>query len=267
LTTNSTCWTELAKTRYREALSVVLMNLWIYPLLVVWTVLGVVISFPAIGLWKLVKGWPVARIMHLGVWLYGRGCLLICRPFVRLELKDVCLERLPPGILVLNHYSFFDTYLTSVLPAYDAHICLRSWPFRMPWYALFMRMAGYIDLESLPWDQILAKARDVAEKGRYLVVFPEGHRSRTGSAGRFHSGAFKLATQLQVPILPLCVYGTHTLLPPGRWWFKPATVKLRLLEPVCPGDYCGDSPHIEMRKDVRRLMMEAVEQMRCEQSR
>lgn len=239
------------------------MNLWVYPLLALWTLVGSLIAFPAIIVWRVVTGWPVVRIMHHFVWIYGRVCLLIFRPFVKMDARDMCLERMPgPGIIVLNHYSFFDTYVTSVVPIWDVHVCLRSWPFKMVWYSFFMRLAEYIDLESLPWEQILSESRRVAENGRGLLIFPEGHRSRTGEMGRFHSGAFKLATELNIPIFPLCVYGTQTLLPPSRWWFKPGRVKMQLLEPVFPDGYSGEEAHRAMRKDVRKRMMDAIEQMK-----
>ena len=202
-----------------------LMNVWVDPFLIIWTLIGSLIAFPALLAWRLVTGWPVAKIMHLFIWIYGRGCMLIFRPFLRLKCKNLRQEFLTrPGIVVMNHYSFLDTYLLCMLPAFDAHISLRSWPFQMFWYSIFMRMAEYLDLEKLSWEQILASAEGVTRKGRFLIVFPEGHRSRTGKPGRFHSGAFKLAIQLKVPILPLCIWGTQTLLPPGRWWVKPARI-------------------------------------------
>ena len=241
---------------------VVLMNLWVYPLLIIWTLISSLIAFPVLLVWQLVTGWPRAKIMHLFIWIYGRGCILIFRPFIRLERKDLRLENLPqPGIIVMNHNSFFDTYMRCLLPFIDAHICLRSWPFKMFWYSSFMRMAEYLDLESSSWEETLADAERVTRRGCYLIIFPEGHRSRTGKPGRFHSGAFKLAVQLKVPILPLCVIGTQTLLPPKRWWVKPARIKMQLLEPVMSDAYHGEIAHIEMRKHVQKKMIDTIEQL------
>ena len=238
------------------------MNLWVYPLLIIWTLIGSLIAFPALLVWQFITGWPRAKIMHLFVWIYGRGCILIFRPFIRLDCKDLRREYVPrPGIIIMNHNSFFDTYMLCMLPSFDSHICLRAWPFKMFWYSLFMRMAEYLDLESSSWEETLADAERVTRRGCYLIFFPEGHRSRTGKPRRFHSGAFKLAVRLKVPILPLCVMGTQTLLPPKRWWVKPARIKMQLLEPVFPDPYRGEIAHIEMRKHVYRQMTDAIEQM------
>ena len=241
---------------------IVLMNLWVYPLLLAWTLIGSLIALPASLVWRLATGWPTAKIMHLFVWIYGRGCILIMRPFIRLEYKGLQREYLPcPGILVVNHCSFFDTYMLCMLPVFDAHICLRSWPFRMFWYSIFMRLAEYLDLERSSWEQTLTDVARVTQSDRYLVMFPEGHRSRTGKPMRFYSGAFKLAVQLKVPILPLCITGTQTLLPPKRWWLRPARIQLQLLKPVFPDSYHGQVAHIQMRQDVYRQMIDAIQQM------
>ena len=239
-----------------------MMNLWGYPLLVVWTLLGSILAFPGFVIWRLLLRWPLPKIMRHFVWIYGRGCIYLFRPFIHLKFSNWHRDMLPcPGILVINHCSFFDTYLLAMLPDYDAHVSLRSWPFKMLWYAFFMRLAGYFDWEHSPWDEILAGAKQVMDKGRYLMVFPEGHRSRSGKLRRFYSGAFKLAILLDVPIIPLCIAGTHTLLPPGRLWFKPARIHMQLLPPVYPNEGASESAHRDLCKRVRKQMNEAIEKM------
>jgi 1-acyl-sn-glycerol-3-phosphate acyltransferase len=248
--------------RVLDFVVVVAMNLWVYPMLLVWTVVGSVIAIPGVVIWKVFTGWPIARILHQFVWIYGRVCVLIFRPFIRLECRDLRREYLPnPGIIIVNHFSFFDTFIMCLLPVYDAHICLRAWPFKMFWYYIFMRMANYFDFESWPWDKIRTESERVTRMGRYLIIFPEGHRSRTGKPGRFYSGAFKLAIELDVPVLPLCVKGTEILLPPSRWWLRPATINMQLLRPVFPDAYRGEQGHVEMRKDVHKQMVDTIEKM------
>lgn len=238
------------------------MNFWVYPLLVLWTLMGSLIALPALWICRMATGRLVVKIMRWFVWIYGRGCMLIFRPFISLQCCDLNHEQMPnPGIIVVNHLSFFDTYLLSLLPVFDINICLRSWPFRMFWYSFFMRTADYLNMEDSSWEEIVAAAEKVKQKEHYMIIFPEGHRSRTGKLRRFYSGAFKLATELNLPVLPLCVTGTYELQPPGRWWMKPAQIKLKLLSPVFPDVYSGERAHVDMRKDVHQQMADAIERM------
>jgi 1-acyl-sn-glycerol-3-phosphate acyltransferase len=48
------------------------------------------------------------------------------------------------------------------------------------------------------------------------MIFPEGGRSKDGTLGRFHMGAFRLAASLGVPALPVTIAGGHESWPPGR---------------------------------------------------
>ena len=53
-----------------------------------------------------------------------------------------------------------------------------------------------------------------------VVFFPEGTRSKTGKIGKFQNGAFKLAIQEKIPILPVLIEGTSEAIPRGSWLFK-----------------------------------------------
>jgi 1-acyl-sn-glycerol-3-phosphate acyltransferase len=238
------------------------MNIWVYSLLIIWTAITSVVAFPLLYIWRVLTSWPFAKIMRLFVWIYARGCVLIFRPFISLQCSNLNRELMPnPGIIVMNHLSFFDTYMLGLLPVFNVNISLRSWPFHMFWYSFFMRIAEYLDMEGSSWEEIVTATEKVKQEKHYMIIFPEGHRSRTGKPRRFYSGAFKLATQLNLPILPLCVTGTHEFQPPGRWWLKPARIKVRLLPPVYPEAYSGERAHVEMRKDVHQQMVSAIEQM------
>jgi 1-acyl-sn-glycerol-3-phosphate acyltransferase len=132
----------------------------------------------------------------------------------------------------------------------------------MLWYGWFMRLAGYLDVESSQWDGILRSAADLVAKGGHLLFFPEGHRSRTGELQHFHSGAFRLAADLDARLIPLCITGTDALLPPGRFWLQPAAVTLRVLCPVEGKAYSGSEGARALRKLVKGRMGESLARMR-----
>jgi 1-acyl-sn-glycerol-3-phosphate acyltransferase len=95
-----------------------------------------------------------------------------------------------------------------------------------------------------------------------VLFFPEGHRSKTGKMQPFYSGAFRLALETGVPIVPLCITGTDTLLPPGRYALHPCRVRLKALGPLHPADFPGVSGHVAMRREARERMTHALKEMR-----
>jgi 1-acyl-sn-glycerol-3-phosphate acyltransferase len=239
------------------------MNIVVYPAIIVWTLAGIIFFPFGFPLWKIATGWEADRIMRHFVWIYGRGWLLIVLPFVRFR-REYLKENVTgcPCIFVINHLSFFDTYCMALLPVSNIAFTIRSWPFKMPWYAPFMRLANYLDLETIGWERTLEAGSRILSKGGSLLFFPEGHRSRDGQIQRFYSGPFKLAVETGAPILPLCITGTDRLLPPNRWWLLPSRVRLRALTPVSPKGFTGETAHVDLRRHVKNLMTENLEEMR-----
>jgi 1-acyl-sn-glycerol-3-phosphate acyltransferase len=252
------------KVSRRISVSVVVMNLFVYPLLALCTLLGVLLFPLGFLLWKAFTNWDNGRIMRHFVWIYGQSCLFVMKPFVRFRREGFHhLRSDQPCLLVVNHLSFFDTYCMALLPIHDVTFAVRAWPFRMPWYGWFMRLARYQDVESLEWDEIRRSAAATFSQGGHLLFFPEGHRSRTGRLQRFYNGAFRLATELDVPLVPLCITGTEHLLPPKRFWFSPAEIVLRALPAIEGKKFTGREAHRDLRKLVKGQMTEALAQMRC----
>jgi 1-acyl-sn-glycerol-3-phosphate acyltransferase len=239
------------------------MNLWVYPLLALWTAGGTIVLVPAFLLAGRLLGWETPRVVRLLVWVYGRGWLLIISPFVSFRREGFAEHPPPqPCIAVVNHRSFFDTYFMGGLPFSNCVFAVRAWPFRtLFWYTAIMRLARYLDVETLGWEATVAACRREMAGGAVMVFFPEGHRSRTGRLQRFYSGAFLAACATGTPVVPLCITGTETLLPPGRLWLQPARVRLRALPAVDPAAFPGELGHVALRKRVKELMAEALGEM------
>ncbi len=249
----------------RTGLRVLLMNLWCYPLLVLWTLLGIFLFPLAYLCCRTLLGWPPDKLMRWVIWAYGRGWLVLMSPFVRFRREFS--ERIPrrrPCLFVVNHLSFFDTYCMGLLPVFDIAFAVRSWPFRMIWYRYFMHLARYLDVEGNSWDKTARDCGDIFARGGRVLFFPEGHRSRDGELQRFYSGGFKVAIDTGVPVVPICLTGTEELLPPGRKWLRPCSVTLRVLEPLETAGYRGVDGHRQLRKQVKERMAAALADMRRE---
>jgi len=74
--------------------------------------------------------------------------------------------------------------------------------------------------------------------------------------------AFKLSTETGAKIMPLCLTGTDVLLPPGRWWMRPAKVSLVALPAIDPGEFDEPLAHIKLRKHTKAVMEKAIAAMR-----
>jgi 1-acyl-sn-glycerol-3-phosphate acyltransferase len=188
------------------------------------------------------------------IWLYGSATLFFLRPWlpVRIHNPDLAV-RYPCSILLPNHQSFLDLYLMSAQN--QANVCMvtKSWPQRLLFFfAPAMRSAGYIDAESLPPGDVEDLCLQRLQEGAALLIFPEGRRTRNGSLGRFHSGAFRVAVRAQVPVLPLLIKNTFHIFPPGSTTFTPAPIEMAFLEPVFPQDFTDELlPHRAMMRRVR----------------
>lgn len=242
---------------------IVLMNLTVFPLLIIMTVIGLILSPPTFFILKTIGRYESLRISRLIVWVYGRCWLAVIKPFTGFQIKGLKKGEIStPCIIVPNHLSFFDTFFMGALPFSDVCFAIRSWPFKMAWYRPFMMLGRYLDVESTPWEESFAACKKEIQRGGTIVIFPEAHRSRDGKLGRFYSGAFKVSVATGAPIIPLCITGTGDMYPPGQRFLRPAKVRITALPAVHPADFPGPQGHMEMRKYVKALMAERLEKMR-----
>jgi 1-acyl-sn-glycerol-3-phosphate acyltransferase len=238
------------------------MNLVAPTLIILWTAVSIVI-FPLlfIGL-SIATGDRPDVIMRKLIWAYGRGWLAIMSPYVDFRRRGFDNPKVSlPGILVMNHLSFFDVFCLGLLPFSNVVMAVRNWPFKMPWYRPFMILARYLNVESMNSKDIVHEADIKLAQGAGILFFPEAHRSRDGRLQRFYTGAFRLAMETQRKIIPVCISGTDVLWPPNRLLLKPAAVELRALDPVDPSGFSGRLAHRALSRHVKQLMAQALGQM------
>ncbi len=144
-------------------------------------------------------------------------------------------ESLPEvAILVSNHNSAIDPYLFGCLLK-EGGFVTSSWPFRIPVYGTIMRLAGYANIEK-GWEEVRKSCLRMLDEKCSVIIWPEGHRSRDGSLGRFRNGAFSLAVESGVPIVPVCILGSRDILAPGERFLRCGRVKLLVLPQIAVGE-------------------------------
>jgi 1-acyl-sn-glycerol-3-phosphate acyltransferase len=107
--------------------------------------------------------------------------------------------------------------------------------FKIPIMGWMMRMAGDIEVQrgsATSRMQSLAGIRDRLDKNVSVMIMPEGTRSRTGELLPFRDGAFRVAIEKQLPVLPISVAGTRNCMAPGTFRFQRARAEARVLPPI-----------------------------------
>jgi 1-acyl-sn-glycerol-3-phosphate acyltransferase len=164
-----------------------------------------------------------------------------------------------PYVVVSNHESVSDPFLLSYLP-FDMRFIAKEEIFKLPVIGWLMRLSGDISLrrgDKQSVAQMYEECRRTLAAGVPVMVFPEGTRSPDGELLPFKDGAFQMAIESQVPILPVVVAGTRQCRPKGSLWFGQARARVRILPPVpTAGLTAADLPRL--REEVRtRIAHEA----------
>ena len=159
-----------------------------------------------------------------------------------------------PFVVVSNHESFSDILLISHLP-WEMKWLSKAELFRIPIMGWMMWLVGDIPVKrgfGPSAVEAMARCRETLANRVSVMIFPEGTRSKTAELLPFKDGAFRLAVEAGVPILPLAVSGTSTALRKHDWRFGRSVAEVRVLEPVeTTGLGLADVPALKARvRDV-----------------
>jgi 1-acyl-sn-glycerol-3-phosphate acyltransferase len=169
-----------------------------------------------------------------------------------------------PFVVVSNHESFADILLISHLP-WEMKWLSKAELFRVPILGWMMQLAGDVPVKrgfGPSAVEAMTRCREVLRRRVSVMIFPEGTRSTTAELLPFKDGAFRLAVEAGVPILPLAVSGTRPALPKHDWRFGRAVATVRVLEPVeTAGLTIEQVP--ALRDRVRQMIVEARDDLKA----
>ena len=181
-----------------------------------------------------------------------------------IKVKVKGLENLAPEspcVFMCNHQSNFDILvLFSALPAQFRWIA-KAELFKIPLFGRAMRGAGYISIERKDRRKAIKSLKQAAERirsGVSVMIFPEGTRSPDGNIGEFKKGGFVLAFDAGVPIVPVVLNGTWTIMSKDSLKITPGNVTLSILSNVNVTDYSKTDKPL-LIKDVRKKIQQEFE--------
>lgn len=185
-------------------------------------------------------------------------------PFWKLSYEGV--ENIRPDttyVLVANHQSLADILVVYGLHKRFKWISKESIT-RVPFIGWNMRLNNDVSLKRGDMKSIremMDTCKSWIKKDCSIALFPEGTRSENGEIQPFRDGAFRLAIDCNVPVVPIVIDGTFDILPKGSTTlnFK-KHIKIRVLPPVDPSLFDGSSG--AMRTAVRDQMIATLAELR-----
>lgn len=153
------------------------------------------------------------------------------------------LDRLPDGAAVVlsKHQSAWETIaFRTLFPARLSWVIKRSL-FRIPFYGWSLKALEEIGIDRASGREALRQVEELGrshlDAGRWVVVFPEGTRTRPGEAGRYAQGGARLACAAGVPVVPVALDSGHCW-PHDDWRKHPGTITVEI-GPAIPTDGRG----------------------------
>ncbi len=167
-----------------------------------------------------------------------------------------------PAIIISNHQSHIDIMLMLMLHP-KMILLTNEWVQRNFFYGKIVKMAEFYPILDHLHEHMDLLKRKIAD-GYSVMVFPEGTRSENGRIGRFHKGAFYLAEQLELDILPIILHGSGDCITKGEPFLKSGRIDVVIGDRVAPQDKMFGEGYVERSKAFRRWYQTRYDDLRAQ---
>ena len=228
----------------------------LYQYIIVWPIMVVLTLFTAVFTMIFVP-FRNAEFVHRVQQFWSRS-------FYRLMFLPVTvegLEHIQPGqsyVFVSNHQSMFDVWLIyGWLPVIFKWL-MKAELRKVPFVGIACKAAGHIFVDRKNPKAAMESMENIKKQlkdGVCTVIFPEGTRTKDGQVGRFKRGAFQIALDLKLPIIPISLSGCYDVLPKGKPFVYRRPVRMYVGEPIDITQFENNNDAIDF---VRNKVIENV---------
>jgi 1-acyl-sn-glycerol-3-phosphate acyltransferase len=170
--------------------------------------------------------------------LWARGLLWTWNVHVEMDWPSD-LDPAGPYVVMANHTSHVDVpILFMALPFVPGFVAKKELD-RVPFLSMALRAGGHVLLDRsdrMSGMRALRSAAEQIRQGNTVAIFPEGTRGDGRSLRPFKKGGFLIAKKAAVPILPVGIRGSQSVLPRGAILPQPATVRVIVGRPILPSE-------------------------------
>ncbi len=174
---------------------------------------------------------------------WGKLNCLAALVFVRVKNR----KHIIPGqsyVVVSNHQSMFDIMVLVGWLGIDLRWVAKASLKKVPMFGIASVKMDHIFIDRSNTKAALETINNAKKNivnGTSVMFFPEGTRSEDGNLQEFKNGAFKMALDLGIPILPVTVRGTRQILPPGTLDIFPGKAEIVIHPQIEIGNYSHDT--------------------------
>lgn len=183
--------------------------------------------------------------------------LALCR------IRVISKTKLDPNqsyVFVPNHQSYTDIFLIYGYLNQNIKWVQKQELRKIPIVGKACEVAGHIYVNQSSYKSMretIIEAQDRLSNGASIVMFPEGARTKTGKMDKFRRGAFIIAQQIKLPVVPITVNGAFDVMRRGSFLLTPGTLELVIHEPI-PTENLAEEDIVELMNKSRDVVYSAL---------
>ncbi len=203
--------------------------------------------------------WTGLLLLWLGVSTAVYTCIVLClRPFsynasyrvarnwctlavffsgIRIRVEGI--EKIDSKgyyMFVINHSSAYDIPILVTSLPFHINFIAKKELFSIPFFGQGIRALGHIPLNRSnarkAHESIKKAVKQLHEKHRSMILFPEGTRSLTGRVGEFKRASFALVKEAGIKLVPVLIHGADKVAHKKSWYLTPGYVKVVISDPI-----------------------------------
>ena len=189
--------------------------------------------------------------------------VLYGNPFVKKKIISNPNEDFSkPAVIIANHTSFLDI-LAIGMTTHKIVFLVNDWVYDSPIFGKLVKALGFFPV-SQGIENGKEQLKEKIRQGYSLVVFPEGQRSFTNEIKRFHKGAFYLAEEFDLDILPIYIHGNSEVLPKGDFIIYDGSITIKIGDRISKNDLTFGTHYSERTKTINAKFREEFSLLRNE---
>lgn len=165
-----------------------------------------------------------------------------------------------PCVIIANHTSFLDT-LAMAMATHKIVYLVNDWVYESPVFGKLVKALGFFPV-SQGIENGMDQLREKINEGYSLMVFPEAERSYSNDVKRFHKGAFYIAEEFGLDIVPVYIHGNSEVLPKGDFIIYDGSITVKVGDRINNDDLSFGKNYSERTKKINAYFRDEFAKLR-----